>query len=148
MWKNLLYYMIVQVGSCIAFLFSDFVSEEYNDDGLMTAVFFVTPVLAGILFCVFEKFLRGQFKHIRRRWVHCLAAVGLWAIECTVFGLIMIGLMEIDFIEQGGGFLNGLEYYIFPFFLFGGAVFIMALGIFGMWIFEHWQQKHLRQRLP
>lgn len=111
---------IAQLVSWVTFALGDYIDETYGSSyGFALLASFCLPLLAAILYLIFQKKIHDASV---KRWENVVNVLGIWSLEtlaCSalVFHLLKIGRWPIYQHTVGWeNFLNGIEYYLFPFF--------------------------------
>lgn len=114
------------------FTFSDYCEENLllYYDALMGISLCVIPVIIGMLYLIFEKRINSaKISKAMNTW----AIIGVWIGINTITGFIVCYMVSYNkwIVKQATGgwenFLNGIEYFIFPFFL--GIIPIIIVAI-------------------
>ena len=147
--KTLLQFTAAQIVFCLLFVLCDRIEEHTGSHLSVSFGLFALPAAEGILFCLFDAKLQKQ-NGIGLHWLHCLASAVLWAVECAVFGLMILWTLvgSFELIPQRSGglnsgwFLNGLEYLFFP--LFEIVIVSCIILIWGVGTFLYRRKKENR----
>ena len=104
---------LAQIISWGIFIFGDYLSETYSNDGLLGVTLFFLPIIMPVAYLIFRK--KIDYASIPK-WVNTLTALGVWSIENVIF-LRLLGLLDIvpQSHENWEDMFNGIEYGIFSF---------------------------------
>ncbi len=142
-WRTIFALAIAQLLSWTLLCAVDYIEETRHGDLFVVPLFLLPPIL-GVVYLLLRRWLHSpEWKY----WQNLLFCLGSWTAGAAAFGIpICICVNDNTWIipQASGGwenFLNGLEYYMFPFFL-AGVPLLMAL----LWSFLEWLWRLLRKR--
>lgn len=143
------YLLLAQLLAWVGFMTVDFLEEFFYID-LQLEACFCFPIIIGIVYFMKRKSIRKErYKELPvwKKLVQFIIVVLEWCFITASITTIITFLVfnETWIIPQGRGFLNGVEYPVYGFFLWSIPTLFVLMGELIIWVYNKCKASYLKK---